>query len=698
MCAPSTENTEVAQKNSDTHGSTDANGSQPSSQSISKRASEPVVVDPDAEYFAGIIKSYNTRRGFGFLACEDTARRWGRDVYLSKIESQAAIAQGEEDLKEGDHVQFAVFLNFEGFPQAIGVQRLQMVKGKVLAFSSSRGGVIACEEAHFFGGREVKVQPNDCGCLMLYPGDEVAFVLEASADDAGSPEARLVQLASAASSSNGILGCFFVEFPRLVVDPREPRQAFPVDVLLIGHGLGNRICLAGLPYDMGENELDNFFGKYGAVHVSVVRSVDGFFASVEFNEVNDVARLLAGGAHAFTVPGMTLLARFNRRCSSNSGATLPALHAPGLVQREDGALLAWWSPLGIASAYRVEIRATGARGWSDVDPTGRVQPAGAAPLLSAQNQCLMISGLCAGMSYEARVSYVSTCGCSSQPSDASPPCSTSVTQPVCSHVGPSAPQPPTLINTSACNVMTRQQYASSVIQPGSPVRLQPAVMMPPTPCSRAMHSLGTVMMPTAGVPGAQCNVLAPPQSQPITTCKTLLQQPCCPISSTMKQGSEGCCIHGAPLPKAPALNQVLPVDGNNAALSVQWRSTDNLATGFSVELREGGATCSERFARPNSGFAGILELCIAGLNPGRGYMACVYAVSQCGCESAASMYSSWVTLPGDIEESLLESNVDASEQNHTSEEQNVGEKVDLSDQNNSPPEVTGCENALLHLD
>jgi len=166
----------------------------------------------------------------------------------------------------------------------------------------------------------------------------------------------------------------------------------------------------------------------------------------------------------------------------------------------------------------------------------------------------------------------------------------------------------------------------------------------------------------------------------------------------MKQVPEGCCFHGAPLPEAPALHKVLPVDGNNAALSVQWRSTDNLATGFSVELREGGAECSERFVRPASDFAGILELCIAGLNPGRGYMACVYAVSQCGCESAASSYSSWVTLPGEIEEAVLESNVDASEHDSTSEEQHVSEKLDLSDQNDSRPEVTGRESTLLLLD
>lgn len=165
----------------------------------------------------------------------------------------------------------------------------------------------------------------------------------------------------------------------------------------------------------------------------------------------------------------------------------------------------------------------------------------------------------------------------------------------------------------------------------------------------------------------------------------------------MRQGSGGCCFHGAPLPQPPVLHEVLPVDGKSSALSVQWRSADDFAAGFSVELREGGAKCSERFMRPASGFAGILELCIGGLSPGRGYMACVYAVSPCGCESAASICSSWVTLPGEIEEAPCSKTVEDKELLGTSEP-TFGGKVDLQDQKSPPPEVTGHECDLLLLD
>merc|ERR1719311_910045 len=171
MCPPASATTAVSQ--------TLTNTQSPLPAAVpSKRASAPAVVESDAEYFAGVIKSYNDRRGFGFLACEETARRFGRDVYLSKVESQVAIAEGESPLKEGDHVQFAVVLSTEGFPQAIGVQRLQVLKGIVLRFCSSEGGTIACDASHLFGVSEVAVEPKDCGCLLLCPGDEVSFCIE----------------------------------------------------------------------------------------------------------------------------------------------------------------------------------------------------------------------------------------------------------------------------------------------------------------------------------------------------------------------------------------------------------------------------------------------------------------------------------------------------------------------------------------
>ena len=40
--------------------------------------------DVSREVYLGVVKSYNDRRGFGFLACAETADRFGRDVYMPK--------------------------------------------------------------------------------------------------------------------------------------------------------------------------------------------------------------------------------------------------------------------------------------------------------------------------------------------------------------------------------------------------------------------------------------------------------------------------------------------------------------------------------------------------------------------------------------------------------------------------------------
>jgi cold shock CspA family protein len=78
----------------------------------------------DGQRYYGVIKSYNERRGFGFVACEETARIFGRDVYLSKEEAsqlakepivsgadspaKSAVEEGQPPLKEGDFVSFQV--------------------------------------------------------------------------------------------------------------------------------------------------------------------------------------------------------------------------------------------------------------------------------------------------------------------------------------------------------------------------------------------------------------------------------------------------------------------------------------------------------------------------------------------------------------------------------------------------------------
>merc|ERR1740121_3294846 len=104
-------------------------------------------VDPN-EYI-GVVKSYNERRGFGFVGSAETALRYGRDVYIPKAEVQlikegqlrapqvgkkadkqsAKVAKGLASLapalEEEDFMKFHVKLSDGGFPQAYRIQRLR---------------------------------------------------------------------------------------------------------------------------------------------------------------------------------------------------------------------------------------------------------------------------------------------------------------------------------------------------------------------------------------------------------------------------------------------------------------------------------------------------------------------------------------------------------------------------------------------
>ncbi|CAE8664454.1 unnamed protein product [Polarella glacialis] len=154
---------------------------------------DPSDEDVSTQVYLGVVKSYNDRRGFGFLACEETADRYGRDVYMPKAEATmaalqavgveretaaamvlsgsasasataaataaaasgkspakaaaaAAVAAEKEKLDAGsagekappaprlaeeDLVLFRVRLSVEGYPQAVCVQRLKKLSGTV---------------------------------------------------------------------------------------------------------------------------------------------------------------------------------------------------------------------------------------------------------------------------------------------------------------------------------------------------------------------------------------------------------------------------------------------------------------------------------------------------------------------------------------------------------------------------------------
>lgn len=64
----------------------------------------------------GKVKSYNNEKGFGFIECDHTFRRFKRDVFLHK--------QQADGLQVGDAVKFELELNPQGNPQARNVTKM----------------------------------------------------------------------------------------------------------------------------------------------------------------------------------------------------------------------------------------------------------------------------------------------------------------------------------------------------------------------------------------------------------------------------------------------------------------------------------------------------------------------------------------------------------------------------------------------
>lgn len=448
-------------------------------QTTSKRAQAPAKVAPDAKYYVGSLKSYNERRGFGFVACDETARCWGRDVYLSKVESQGSVGDVDEPLKEGSHVQFAVVLSEEGFPQAAAVKRLQQLCGTVSQFSEAQGGTIVCDAATpDVPGDEVLVPLGSFGRLILHPGDRVSFCLVKPLASTGPKEAQLIQLIGTSRPQCAMLGCFSVELPRSVV----PEVISVVPIVLDCHAFQNQLCLAGVPGEIGETELMQFFGKHGATHVAILP--DGF-ASVHFSSMFDVARLLARELHAFNDQnGGTLVARFD---ASRSGKvdSLPSMAPPALWSADAGSIVASWSPLGIAVAYELQLRIAGAGGWSSIDSNGRVQPAGASPLLNPQTTSLTIGGLNAGSVYEIRVIYVVSCGCRAKASAPSAPCMSGPASPSVPCLSQPLPQAvPVASPSTPSQMLSSSSYVPALMQPtSSPVCCPHGMIAPRAPLS-----------------------------------------------------------------------------------------------------------------------------------------------------------------------------------------------------------------------
>jgi len=310
------------------------------------------------ETFFGVIKSFNIRRGFGFLSCQETAQLYGRDVYLSKDEAMTLAkapeigsgaasvdtASGKEKEKsktgpvqEGDFLSFKVQLSSEGFPQAVRVQKIRRLRGVVSKPPSpTADGIIIVTggdspevEANTHNvsdleqllGTYVKLPLSTCGQLQLMAGDEIAVCCINTAEvDGQALEAHRIDLLRTARDAGCVLGCFSLKLPQPTtknvsdVDDAASTAASSEDssdAELQGYALTDRVFVSELPSHFNKSDLIRFFSKIGGQADTVAQangSDQSGFTCFTFSTTEQVAKFLSQASHTISENGITQLA------------------------------------------------------------------------------------------------------------------------------------------------------------------------------------------------------------------------------------------------------------------------------------------------------------------------------------------------------------------------------------------------------
>jgi len=71
-------------------------------------------------YYKGVVKSFNSREGYGFIACTELMQEYGCDVFMHKKQFFAATVS----LRIGDSVRFRLEFSKQGKPQARELSRI----------------------------------------------------------------------------------------------------------------------------------------------------------------------------------------------------------------------------------------------------------------------------------------------------------------------------------------------------------------------------------------------------------------------------------------------------------------------------------------------------------------------------------------------------------------------------------------------
>jgi len=94
------------------------------------------------QYYTGIVKSFNSKEGYGFIACGELMQEYGCDVFMHKKQFFSATVS----LRIGDNVRFRLEFSKQGKPQARQLSRVAETPVAVLRRLSKRPHKIEPEQ------------------------------------------------------------------------------------------------------------------------------------------------------------------------------------------------------------------------------------------------------------------------------------------------------------------------------------------------------------------------------------------------------------------------------------------------------------------------------------------------------------------------------------------------------------------------
>jgi len=136
------------------------------------------MVDAAASEYYGTVKSFNARKGWGFLECTETQQIYGKDILVQKAELPAQAFPGDSvsfSVTQGKNGVIAVsvqLLDKDGFtPVASG-----SYTGSVKSFSHQSGwGFVECAETQQMYGKDIMILEKELNGQPVSPGDTMSF-------------------------------------------------------------------------------------------------------------------------------------------------------------------------------------------------------------------------------------------------------------------------------------------------------------------------------------------------------------------------------------------------------------------------------------------------------------------------------------------------------------------------------------------